>query len=134
MKRLYILWIGLLLAAAFTAANNPAVFGKYSSVSEVYVTDGSLREGEIYSVFEIVNGKAGESCRVDKKNFSVEECIKYFDAEIIFTEKVDGIVSLYLYSPQIKRYKTVKGERINLHVALCESYVALGSPVIYGAY
>ncbi|PWM75774.1 MAG: hypothetical protein DBX59_00585 [Bacillota bacterium] len=134
MKKLYILMAGLMLASAFMLVNNPPLFAAFSPVSEVYSADGSMGAGSVYGVFETVNGKSGESCRVDRENFSLQECIKYFQAEIIFTERVENTVSVYLYSPKIKRYKIVKGEKINLHVAFAAEYVALGSPLVYGSY
>lgn len=134
MKKLYILWVGLLLAALFTAANNPSLFGNFAEVSTVYTEDGSFGGGTLYPAYAVVNGKEGESCRVEKEDFDLNTCIKVFDAEIIFTETVENTVSVYLYSPKIRRYKTVKGEKVNLHVALCENYVAMGSPLIYGGY
>ena len=82
MKKLYILMAGLILASAMMLVNNPPIFSKFSEVSEVYCTDGSFDGGKLYAAFSVVNGKCGESSRLDKKNFSLEECIKYFGAEI----------------------------------------------------
>ena len=134
MKKLYILMAGLILASAMMLVNNPPIFSKFSEVSEVYCTDGSFDGGKLYAAFSVVNGKCGESCRLGKKNFSLEECIKYFGAEIIITEKIGDLVSIYLYSPAIRRFKTVKGKKVNLHVAFTEDCVVMGSPVIYGSY
>lgn len=135
MRKLYILFAGLLLASAFMLANNPPLFAAYSAVSEIYTKDGSLGGGAPYGAWETVSGKRGESCRVARENFSLAACIKYFDAEIIFTERTgEDLYSVYLYSPRIKRFKIVKGEKVNLHAAFAEVYVALGSPLVYGSY
>ena len=42
MRKLYILFAGLLLASAFMLANNPPLFAAYSAVSEIYTKYGSL--------------------------------------------------------------------------------------------
>ncbi|MFR6056355.1 MAG: hypothetical protein ACLUHK_07230 [Eubacteriales bacterium] len=133
-KKLYILWLGLLLAAALMLLNNRPVFKDYSDTQTVYSMRETSQAGTEYGAYAVVNGKVGESCETDAKDFSLEECIKYFGAEIIFSETAGDVINVYLFSPQIKRFRELRGRKVNLHVAYSGGRVVLGSPLIYGGY
>ena len=72
-------------------------------------------------------------------------------AKILFMEEVSGVQSYYGYAPTISDGVTLRGKKINLHIALCvldgengnndENIVAerkisgvIGSPIIFGGY
>ena len=74
-----------------------------------------------------------ESC-VLEKDFDVEKLLYDLDAEIIFTETSQFVTSIYCFSPKLKYKKIINGEIINLHVAISESQIKIGSPIIYGSY
>ncbi len=133
-KKMYILWLGLLLAALLMFYNNQPIFKDYAEKSTAYTVREASQEGVQYACFEIVNAKIGESCSLAAEDFSLAECIKYFQAEIIFTETAGSVTNYYLYSPVIRRTKTLRGEKINLHVAFDNGRVVMGSPLIYGGY
>ena len=63
-----------------------------------------------------------------------EKVLSKFDATVKFTEKVDGVTSLYAYSSKIKTYIIVKGQKINLHIALKNTGMKIGSPLIFGSF
>ncbi len=134
IKKMYILWLGFLLAALLVFLNNPPVFKDYAEETTVYSMRESSQAGEKFPCYALVNGKVGESCEISEEDFSLSECIKYFKAEIIFSETAGGVTSYYLYSPSISRSKTLRGEKINLHIAFDNGRVVMGSPLIYGGF
>lgn len=135
MKKLYIALSALILSIAFTLINNPPTFIGLSGERTAYVGSASSQAGIVdYSAIAAVNRIKGESCRVSAKNFSLDSVIKNFGAEIIFIERVGGTVSYYMYAPSLKTSATVKGCLVNLHIAVTNDYVTLGTPIIYGSY
>ena len=75
---MYILWLGLLLAALLMFYNNQPIFKDYAEKSTAYTVREASQEGVQYACFEIVNAKIGESCSLAAEDFSLAECIKYF--------------------------------------------------------
>lgn len=53
--------------------------------------------------------------------------------EIIFSESAAGITSYYC-SANLPYSVVIDGAVINLHIAVCENSVKVGSPIIFGGY
>ena len=73
---------------------------------------------------------------------------KKYEGEILFSEKVGGVISFYAYTPAWKDYVYVANARVNLHIAISvedadnnagmETAVptacVIGSPIIFGGF
>lgn len=57
-----------------------------------------------------------------------------YGAEWIFSEEVCGVTSFYGYSERLAQGVRVNGARINLHVAVRDGRVAVGTPIIFGGF
>jgi hypothetical protein len=117
--------------------NSKPLFSKYSENFIVYVGSNSSN-AEILTVdskdYMSLKKVTGESVKISSSNFDVYDFFEKYNAEIVFTETVDGVVSYYGYSKDIKYQTIIGGKRINLHVAKAKNLVTVGSPIIYGSF
>ncbi len=126
----------LIVAFIYTQSVTP-VFNGYSNTYELYLTSNSSSAHVIktdrvgYYLFSNVKG---ESCKVEKQGFNVDDFFAQMDAEILFVETTEDIKCYYGYSPNVKYRKQVLGRTVNIHVAVGKSQVTLGAPLIYGSF
>lgn len=52
----------------------------------------------------------------------------------ILTEDVNGIFTLYAYSPKIENYVYINNKKVNIELAVNKGVVTVGSPIIVGSY
>lgn len=64
----------------------------------------------------------------------VQSLLRKFQAKTRFVEEVNGTVSYYAYTPLWQDGLILRGERVNLHIAISSSYCVVGTPVIFGGY
>ncbi len=57
-----------------------------------------------------------------------------FDAKLLFTEQVEGATSYYLYSPALGGGVFLKGEKVNLQIAVGGGQTVVGTPLIFGSW
>ncbi len=69
-----------------------------------------------------------------EKDFNYQKILKKTNAKLQFIEEVDGVVSYYYYSAKLKKVEVVKGVKVNLHVAVSNDYIKIGTPFIYGSF
>ena len=74
----------------------------------------------------------GESCRVN--DMGVETIMKEYKAAEVFVEEAEGTTSYYCFSPLLKRSVIIKGREINLHIAVKNDEVTVGTPLIFGSF
>ncbi len=124
----------LFLASVFSLA---PLFSSYSKRYEAYLYNSSSL-AKIVNVnkteFIFLKGVKGESVRLSANNFDLSGLLLEFDAEIIFTERVENKTLYYAYSPRIKYKKVVRGQKINLQIATDSDNVTIGSPLIFGSF
>lgn len=118
----------LLLANAsrFSMLQGERVFYLHSASSQ-----GLRSEKLDFSQFFSVRG---ESVSLSLEETNVEELFHTFQAEILFEEKVCGVISYYAYSPKISDGVYLQGQKVNLHVAVCDSRAVIGSPIIFDGF
>ena len=63
-----------------------------------------------------------------------EEITQKYQAEILFCEEVNGIVSYYAYVSAWSDGVWLYGQKVNLHVAVGEDCLSVGTPIIFGGY
>ncbi len=84
--------------------------------------------------FKFVLGVKGESCTLYADDFCLEVFLSKMSAKVIFSENIENVVCYYGYSPKVKYLESVNGELINVHIAVSQSYVKIGFPIIYGSF
>ena len=52
----------------------------------------------------------------------------------ILTEDINGIFTLYAYSPKIENYVYINNQKVNIELAVNNGTVTIGSPIIVGSY
>ena len=62
------------------------------------------------------------------------EIIQKYQAEILFSEEVDGVLSYYAYVSAWSDSVWLYGQKVNLHVAVGEACLSVGTPIIFGGY
>lgn len=65
---------------------------------------------------------------------TADKSLRELGAKLLWEEEVDGVTVLYAYSPLIRKYETVHGERVNIMAAVKNDSVALGCPLLKGSY
>ena len=73
-------------------------------------------------------------CVTKNKDFNYQNLANEIGATLQFVEEVNGVVSYYYYSQKIPKMQMLNGKKINLHVAVANNYIKIGSPFIYGGY
>ena len=72
--------------------------------------------------------------RVLSKEEIAEEIAQKYQAEILFSEEVNGIISYYAYVSAWSDGVWLYGQKVNLHVAVGETNLSVGTPIIFGGY
>ena len=72
--------------------------------------------------------------RVLSKEEIAEEIARKYQAEILFREEVNGIVCYYAYVSAWSDSVWLYGQKVNLHVAVGETCLSVGTPMIFGGY
>ena len=127
--------VALLFMAAALTYLTPTFYGKTNEFTVYRFSDSSSGVAEKVSEqnYPILSA-TGESFCVDSGKVTPEQIISRYSASLVFTEKIVEGVSYYAYSSQIKRYKRVKGEKVNLHIFVGEQVTVVGSPIIFGSF
>ena len=68
-----------------------------------------------------------------KEEIACEIAARY-GAEILFTEETDGVVSYYAYTQKWQDGLYINGLKINLHIAVGEERLAVGTPIIFDVF
>ena len=125
----------LLLLGLFFMNRVPLIDNK--NQCEIYLSSYSS-SSQIKKVhkndFRFILGIKGECYIFNINEFCLDEFLKQIEASIIFTESLSNVSCYYAYSPKIKYLETVKGKLINVHIAISETYVKVGCPIIYGSF
>ena len=123
--------LSILTLLIFFALSLTPIFNDYADNLEVYQYKYSSNceiSEHLLCLF-----KTGES-GVLKDGVEIESVIMAFNAKIVFVEEINEIENFYCYSPKIKGYTRLKGEKINLHFAKGKREVKVGSPIIFGSF
>ena len=81
----------------------------------------------------------GESVRFSRQEETSEEevlqsIVEKYNAVILFSEKVDGVVSYYCYTDEWTDHVRVEDEKVNLHIAVSSMQCVVGAPIIFGGF
>lgn len=64
----------------------------------------------------------------------IEEITTKYGAKVLFQEKIDGVTSYYAHTPQWQDGVYIQGVKVNLHIALRENCLAVGTPIIFDGF
>ena len=76
----------------------------------------------------------GESVHFNGDKIAGLNFISKFNYTSILTEDVNGIFTLYAYSPKIENYVYINNKKVNIELAVNKGVVTIGSPIIVGSY
>ena len=128
LKKLLVCFAFLLMTATYLSTNKPFLYEK----ANVVYSGKSLGQMQEKLVLPL-NKFDGVF-----KSYSVDtdycELVKKYNAKLIFIEKTDGVISKYYYSNSIPYKEIIKGKKVNLHIAISNSQITIGTPIIYGGY
>lgn len=71
---------------------------------------------------------------VDERKAKALKELQECGAMVLFEETVDGVWSVYGYLPSLYEPVVVKGEKVNLHIAISKTRTVVGSPIVFGGY
>ncbi len=112
--------------------NGVPIFNSLSNDIEIYEHSYSssciLLNDKNYSFF-----KTGEGAVV-KTGIQVSDIIDYFNAEVKNWQSSNGITNYYCFTKEIKGYKKLFNTKINLHIAVKEGVIKIGTPIIFGSF
>lgn len=63
-----------------------------------------------------------------------QEFVQKYAARLLFEERLDGVVSYYLYSPRLVGFVRLNGKRVNLQIAVGSEQTVVGTPLIFGGW
>ena len=134
--RLALVIVFVLLVAAVFLLANVSRFSTLEGERVFYLESASsqglrsekLKFSDLFSI-------RGESVILQRSATSeLQELFTELQAEVLFTEEACGVTSYYAYSPKILDGVYVQGQKVNLHVAVNESRVVVGSPIIFDGF
>ncbi len=81
----------------------------------------------------------GESVRFDLDGSTdtetlAKEIAERYGAKILFAEEACGITSFYCYTDRWTDGVIVRGEAVNLHIAVSKTQCAVGTPIIFDGF
>ena len=72
--------------------------------------------------------------RYVSKEKIAQEITEKYEGNILFCEEVDGVISYYAYVADWADGVWLYGQKINLHVAVGDECLTVGTPMIFGGY
>ncbi|MCH5143247.1 MAG: hypothetical protein J1G07_06030 [Clostridiales bacterium] len=100
--------------------------GTSSADCRVVRADGNAKLTRIF-----LNNVCGESAEF--KELDIEKFLLSVGGEIVFSESAAGITNYYC-SANLPYSVAIDGTEINLHIAVCENSIKVGTPIIFGGY
>ena len=100
--------------------------GTSSADCRVMRADGNAKLTRIF-----LNNVCGESAEF--KELDIEKFLLSVGGEIVFSESAAGITNYYC-SANLPYSVAIDGTEINLHIAVCENSIKVGTPIIFGGY
>jgi hypothetical protein len=137
LKKVFVLIFSAFIVLSLIVFNNAPVFSEYADEYEVYLTDFSCSE-KIISVnkfeYPFIFNVKGESAIIKNQNFSLTDFLNELNAQVVHCESGEDYTCYYAYSPTLKRSKVINDKLVNLHIAITQKGVKVGSPIIYGSF
>ncbi|MBQ0017017.1 MAG: YwmB family TATA-box binding protein, partial [Clostridiales bacterium] len=76
----------------------------------------------------------GESITFKGSKSKILSYLKILNAEIVLTENMDNIYSVYAYSKNIPDYVYINHQKVNIQISCTDDTVSIGTPLILGSF
>ena len=115
------------------SASSQSLIKTELSIFDVFRIKG---ESVQISIEEYDGGKYANKKNIDGqvRDEIAQAIAEEYGAYPLFKESVCGIDSYYFYSLELPFGIELNGKKVNLHVAVAEDYVAIGTPIIFGGF
>lgn len=109
------------------------LFTLCANTYEVYFGDSA---GEIRLIDKkfIPLGVKGEGVQLNRQGFDIDLFLKENRAKLKVIRTENGGTSYYAFSKKIPYKVRVFERTVNLHVFICNEYVKVGAPIIFGSF
>lgn len=134
MRAIFITIIALACAAGAILLLHAPVFEEGKRY-ELYLAPSSsalMLESGDPALDKLLYSVKGESVSYDGDKKM--QLMTRFRAKVLFTEEAAGVTNYYCYSPLLKESVALRGQRVNLHIAVSEQETAAGTPIIFGGF
>ena len=144
VKRLFLICVAALIAVVTYIT--PLTFAPEGCDVEVYL-QGKRDGGEYTGYMTVIStdisgakklykdsGYMGITIRYAVDNMSEDALCSKMQARRIYEQEIDGIRCVYLYTPLINESVRIDGNVINMQIAITDSAVTVGFPLIMGSY
>ena len=111
------------------AGRHEAYLLKNSSSCQILSLSGEEVNERLFSLFRL----KGESVTLDRME-DAEKIVRRYHARLLFEESAEGVRSVYYYTPKLRGYKLINGEKVNLHIAYAAGRTVVGTPILFGGY
>ena len=109
------------------AGRHEAYLLKNSSSCQILSLSGEEVNERLFSLFRL----KGESVTLDCME-DAEKIVRRYHARLLFEESAEGVRSVYYYTPKLRGYKLINGEKVNLHIAYAVGRTVVGTPILFG--
>ncbi len=131
--------------ASYIMPNSEATFYTTSPLKSVpnYLTQTNIGVGAMIEcsgsiapkVAKTLNNIAGISFQFNGGQNDIEEFLDKVDAVVLKCETIDNSIKTYLaYAPKLRNNIKVDNMTVNLQIAVVDSTITIGSPMILGEY
>ncbi len=126
---LFCLFFYTLNACKLSALSGKRTFYLYSKSSQATIT-------QKFPLLELnkIKGESVAFALQENPQTLLENILKRYGAKVEFIEQNGDSVSYYCYTPKWANTLTLQNQTVNLHIALNESRVVVGTPVIFGGF
>lgn len=103
----------------------------------IVMGDGAIIRCETDRISDVKNrlhGIKGESMSFAGGHDDILNIINRLRVNVVISENVDGIYSVYGYTRSIENFVTVNGKRVNIQIAFTGGLLTVGTPLILGSY
>ena len=137
LKKFSYIILAVFVAVLVSVYNSKPLFFGLNENYVVYKVDGSSCAVQTVIdtlYYPFMARVKGESCKIERLGFDVKSFFDRYNAEIVFTENLEGVTCYYGFSDDINFCSMLNGKLVNLHVAVAKDYVTVGSPIIFGSF
>ena len=136
LKNISVAIICAIVITSFAFIGSAPVLRGYSHNHVGYLTNSSsaIRTVKLTNSLPVFYAIRGESCSFTATDFDVDGFFNKYGATKVITEQTEFGVSYYAYSPQIKYKERISNTNVNLHVAIYQDRITIGTPIIYGSF
>jgi hypothetical protein len=106
----------------------------YSEFCCTYYDTSAIKCGDFYisnnGVFRYIS--FGESVEIGA--FDIEKFIIDNDAKVVSIDCIDNMIVYLLHTNNLKKYRTLKGIKYNLQIAINKDFAKIGYPAIFDSF